>query len=364
MEPESHPVLESLQRARDEAERLERRERLVTFTSSAGLVLVSIRGVVAVLQAARPAGLAPVLAVSLSLVIAACVGGLWLGRRWSRRLAELRQEIAWLEMERGGQGGERARPAVRHVYRTARDGAEAPRGRTAGEPVGGEPVVPRRGGWTAIDVAAAMAGVFLLLVCRSDAPEPQRHRWTFTEKAASLGDVGLSTPVERAGRWRVEEHPYATGGRALVNHAGLAGERPALAVTSAVRARDLRATTRCKVRSGAACGLVFRFHDPANYYVAHLDAASGRITLAAVVAGSERPISQLTAGVEGDIWQELGVEARAESIVVSWNGKAVIESRDLALPAAGGVGLWAPAEDVVLFDELTVEPLGERVRLL
>jgi hypothetical protein len=103
--------------------------------------------------------------------------------------------------------------------------------------------------------------------------------------------------------------------------------------------------------------LVFRFHDPANYYVAHVNAASGHVSLGAVIAGFERTIQELPADISGDIWQELAVEARADNIVVSWNGKKVIDVHDPTLSNAGGVGLWVPSADIAFFDELSVESL-------
>lgn len=42
---------------------------------------------------------------------------------------------------------------------------------------------------------------------------------------------------------------------------------------------------------------------------------------------------------------------------MDWNGRRVIEARDLGLLSPGAVGLWAPAECVAYFDELAVRAL-------
>lgn len=208
---------------------------------------------------------------------------------------------------------------------------------------------------------ALVAAIVLALSSFGDGSDARR--WSFTEEGASVHELGLATPIDLAGAWRLEDHAHATGGRALVNYAGIADGPPALALSN-VRARDVRAATRCKVDGdGTACGLVFRFHDDQRFYVAHADQASREVSLAVVIDGLERRIAHVPADVGGN-WQNLAIEARGTELSVSWNGERVIAVRDATLSDAGRVGLWAPSASMVLFDELTVEVLPLEVHPL
>jgi len=136
------------------------------------------------------------------------------------------------------------------------------------------------------------------------------QRWSFTEQDSTVAELGLATPIELAGAWLLEDHEPATGGRALVNHAGAANGPPALAVSS-LRTRDVRAATRCKAEAtGTACGLVFRYHDAQCFDVAHVDRASQTIGLSAVVDGAEKPIAQISAEIADGSWQARDRSAR------------------------------------------------------
>ncbi len=215
----------------------------------------------------------------------------------------------------------------------------------------------RRRGGSALAAGVMGALVFaIVLVLSSFGDGSSARRWSFTEQGSSVHDLGLATPTELAGAWQLEDHEHATGGRALVNAAGVADGPPALAVSD-MRARDVRAATRCKVAAdGTACGLVFRFHDAERFYVARADQASREVSLGVVVDGVERRIAHVPSDVSG-AWQELAIEARAAELSVTWNGKRVIAVRDATLRDSGKVGLWAPSASVALFDELTVETL-------
>lgn len=360
MELEPTQIAESLRLARADAARLERRQRVLSAVSLAALVLLSARAVV---------GSPAPCAVGLGAGLALAVAGLVVARRWQSRLSTLRADVFWLELLLDAAEHEAGPRVTISAYR-----------HRAGEPV----VVLRRpelldrtpqpAGPAATPAAsrglpwrAALGGVALFVMLAmlvepfhstEDASSPARQRWTFTEPTPSVAELGLVTPVVDGGRWLLEDHEHATGGRALVNHAGKAEGRPALALTTSPPSRDVRVSTRCKVgETGTACGLVFRFRDEANHYVTHVDAASDRISLGVVFAGKPRTLVSVPANAEHGVWQELAVEARSSKVAVFWNGRKVIDAEDAALVSPGGVGLWAPSADVAFFDELSVESL-------
>jgi len=238
--------------------------------------------------------------------------------------------------------------------------APAPLLRPEARPRAGLGAILREGiAIAALGIVVAIAVVAVVDGAGGGAVEEPR-RWTFLEEVSDPAALGFRLGVERAGAWVVDDHAEATGARALVNHAGAPGERPATAVVERLASRDVQALTRCKASSDhpeQACGVVFRYRNERNYYVARADAAASAVILAAVVDGVERPLERAAVEVQPSVWQELVVHARGERLSVDWNGRRVIEARDLGLLSPGAVGLWAPAECVAYFDELAVRAL-------
>ena len=88
---------------------------------------------------------------------------------------------------------------------------------------------------TLVGVTVVLGLMVALLGDRTKA-DVEPRRWTFTEENVEVAELGLATPVISGGRWLLEDHAHATGGRALVNHAGDPSNGPALAVTRDVAA--------------------------------------------------------------------------------------------------------------------------------
>jgi hypothetical protein len=207
-------------------------------------------------------------------------------------------------------------------------------------------------------VASLVAFVVVVLVVGvvGDAPTASR-RWTFTDGPSTAVELGFELASHRGGSWTVQYDDRATGGFAMVNAAGDANASPAMAVAFGPARRDLRARTRCRIPEGGpalACGLVFRYQDAQNHYLARLDAVERSITLTAVVDGRERPIAGALAEFPPHVWQEIAVEARGGHIRVLWNGAPVMEAHDRTF-RTGGIGLWTPASSVAHFDVLAID---------
>ncbi len=306
---------------------------------AAGLLLmIAVKGTVPYFFARAAPGSIPIGVVSV-------LAGRALAARWGRRIRELRAVVAALEATRDMLD----HPAAPYVYLTPR------RSPTAAPTGCARPVRAYREGRAAELlplVGLALVGVFCGVV--DDEPAPSRRHYTFLEQS-SLDALGFVTPVHAAGEWALEDHAHATGGRALVNRVGAVGASPALAVVGAVSAADLRAETRCKFmpgHDGRACGLVFRYADPQHYALARLDTAG--VTVVDVVEGVESPLGAFAAEIEPGVWHELGVVATDKRVSVSWNGQAVVTLSNQKKPD-GRVGLWAPADAHVWFDELAIE---------
>jgi len=216
--------------------------------------------------------------------------------------------------------------------------------------------------WLQLAGAAGLSAVVLAAVLLFGAgglvPSTSRT-WNFEDKRADLTELGFRVS-KQGGEWLLADHEGATGHRALVNRPGDPAAKAASAVVDDSLTRDFRASTRCKSaqdRSQQACGLVFRFVNPANYYVARVDVGRNAVTLGVVVGGVERELRSVAAQVQPDVWQEVAVVAQADYLLVSLNGRRVLSIHDPTFPGAGRIGMWAPADGEAYFDELSLSLL-------
>lgn len=311
------------------AERFERQGRVLSAVGVSGLVFIVARAVVAIAASGDEASSFLALALSSGLVVCLVV-------------------LAFAV---------RARARFRRAFVEENEGVPTPR-----SPRNSASAASPALSWgrRAIAAAACVAGIGALAYAAAP-PSLKKLRWTFIEPTAAPSELGLRAHAVASGEWHLEDDTHATGARALVNREGDPAGAPALIVATSAFTRDLRAVTRCKVSpemSARACGVVFRFHDEANYHVARLDAVAGELVVSAMSGGRERVLGRREAKAAPGIWQELGLEARAGRIRLSLNGGAsTLEVVDPAPAVAGGVGLWSPAAGVAYFDELTVDPL-------
>jgi hypothetical protein len=125
---------------------------------------------------------------------------------------------------------------------------------------------------------------------------------------------------------------------------------------------DFLLSVRCKPVSGnvdRACGLVFRFADENNYYVARANALENNVRLYHVVRGQRVQFAGWNGPVASSVWHELRVEAKGDHFQVTWDQKKVIDARDGTFAAAGKVGVWTKADSVTYFDDLKVDPVPQ-----
>ena len=189
--------------------------------------------------------------------------------------------------------------------------------------------------------------------------------WTFQDDMLDAPPAGFSfgrTGGGRPGRWVVLVDASAPAGDRVLAQVDedRTGYRFPVAVADAPILEDLRLEVRCKQVGGKtdqACGLVFRYQDQDNYYLARANALEDNVNLYRVVKGHRRQIMGWNGKVSGGVWHTLAVEVRGDQLKVIWEGKPIIDVADRAFRQAGKVGLWTKADSVTYFDALSVTPL-------
>ena len=100
-----------------------------------------------------------------------------------------------------------------------------------------------------------------------------------------------------------------------------------------------------------AGGLVWRWKDGDNYYVARANALENNLSLYYTQNGSRITLKYVDAPVPRNTWHTLRVGFSGNKIRVILDGKVYIEMEDDHISGAGAVGVWTKADSVTLFDD-------------
>jgi hypothetical protein len=102
-----------------------------------------------------------------------------------------------------------------------------------------------------------------------------------------------------------------------------------------------------------AGGVVWRWKDGNNYYVARANALEGNVSLYHTTHGSRQTIAYKDAPVALGVWHTLRVAFKGSAIDVSLDGTTYISVDDRHIAGAGKAGVWTKADSVTLFDDFS-----------
>ena len=100
-----------------------------------------------------------------------------------------------------------------------------------------------------------------------------------------------------------------------------------------------------------AGGVIWRFRDGNNYYVARANALEDNVSLYYTENGNRKTLKYVNAPVPGNVWHTLRVEFSGQAIKVMLDGKMYIDFKDDHIAGPGAVGVWTKADSVTLFDD-------------
>jgi hypothetical protein len=102
-----------------------------------------------------------------------------------------------------------------------------------------------------------------------------------------------------------------------------------------------------------AGGIVWRWKDGNNYYVARANALENNVSLYYTANGRRNTLKYVDAPVARNVWHTLRVEFTGTRIRVALNGRTYIELDDARIEGPGAVGLWTKADSVTSFDDFS-----------
>jgi len=163
------------------------------------------------------------------------------------------------------------------------------------------------------------------------------------------GVTGRGTP-----RWTVESDASAPSKPNVLKQSG-AGTFP-WCVRHRTSIEDGFVEVKFKALAGTedrAGGVVWRWKDGDNYYVARANALENNVSLYYTEAGRRRTLKYVDAPVPANKWHTLRVEFSGRRIRVALNGKTYIEFDDSHIAGPGAVGMWTKADSVTAFDDFS-----------
>jgi hypothetical protein len=163
----------------------------------------------------------------------------------------------------------------------------------------------------------------------------------------TCGTTGKGSP-----RWTVERDDSAPSPPNVLEQTGKATFP--WCVKDDIEATDGSVEVKFKPISGKedqAGGVVWRWKDRNNYYVARANALENNVSLYYTVDGSRKTIKYVDAPVAPNAWHTLKVTYKGDAIQVSLDGKTYIEAKDAHIAGMGKTGVWTKADSVTLFDD-------------
>jgi hypothetical protein len=157
-----------------------------------------------------------------------------------------------------------------------------------------------------------------------------------------------------ASRWSVETDATAPSPRNVLRQSAK-GDFP-WCVRKDVQLADGFVEVKFKPLAGRedqAGGVVWRFKDGDNYYVARANALENNVSLYYTERGRRNTIRYVDAPVTGNAWHVLRVEFAGTRIRVALDGKTRIELDDGHIAGAGAVGVWTKEDSVTAFDDFS-----------
>jgi 3-keto-disaccharide hydrolase len=182
----------------------------------------------------------------------------------------------------------------------------------------------------------------------------------FDKEAGGAAPAGWVTGVTGRGssRWSVEADATAPSKPNALKQSAK-GDFP-WAVRKDAKLADGYVEVKFKALSGKedqAGGVVWRWKDGDNYYVARANALENNVSLYYTEKGRRNTIKYVDAPVARNAWHVLRVEFQGARIRVLLNGKLYIELDDMRITGAGSVGVWTKADSVTLFDDFSYGPI-------
>jgi hypothetical protein len=181
-------------------------------------------------------------------------------------------------------------------------------------------------------------------------------------------DVGKVPPgwkADKTGKgegsvWKVvaDETAPSKSGFALAQTAESPGSVFNLCVAEDTKYKDVEVSVAFKAMRGKqdqGGGIVWRYQDADNYYVARMNPLEDNYRVYKVVAGKRIQLeTKEDLKVPVNEWHHLKITMKGDHVECFLDGKKQLDAKDGTITKAGKVGLWSKADAQTHFDDFKV----------
>jgi prenyltransferase beta subunit len=188
------------------------------------------------------------------------------------------------------------------------------------------------------------------------------EQWNFDD--APTGELPTGWMVARAleapgSRWQVRAEGGRPDNRVLAQISSEGPKKQFNICTVEKTYRDVSLSVKIHARSGEidrGGGIVWRYTDAQNYYVARWNPLEMNFRLYKVVAGvrSQLDTAQAEDGAAG--WHTLKIITVGRDIRGYFDGRLLLEAEDDQFSLPGKIGLWSKADAATEFDDFSALP--------
>ena len=192
------------------------------------------------------------------------------------------------------------------------------------------------------------------LALAADAPTPKAWDKIDIGKVPT-GWKSFSTGEKGATKWVLKANEKAL---ALTQTGVSPGPVFNLCVADEPNVADLEMTVSFNALSGKkdqGGGLVWRFRDANNYYVARMNPLESNFRLYKVVEGARKQLATAEdLSVKVGKWHTMTIRMKGNAIECLLDGKKHLTATDSTIAKAGWVGVWTKADAVTAFADLKI----------
>jgi hypothetical protein len=197
--------------------------------------------------------------------------------------------------------------------------------------------------------------LFLVLALAAGRAGAETENFDST-KAGALPEgwlAGITGPGEA--RWAVRADATAPSApNVLKQSAEAASHSYPWCVKKDISLQDGFVAVKFKALSGKedqAGGVIWRWQDGSNYYIARGNALENNIILFRTAHGVRKELHRVPTKVSGNQWHSLRVDFSGSHFTVSFDGQKAMEWEDETFTKAGAAGVWTKADSVTEFDD-------------
>lgn len=185
--------------------------------------------------------------------------------------------------------------------------------------------------------------------------DPYDTTITFENETPGQIAFGWSSPKEDGsfGKWRVIQD----GNNKVLGQISNKSRRYNVAVMDHARFHNLEMTVRIKAISGdedQGGGLIWRYQDVDNYYIARFNPLEDNFRVYRVVKGDREELASDDVKLPAGEWFEVAVKMKGNEISCSLNGTQRLYVKDDTFSNDGKIGLWSKSDAASYFDDLRI----------